>query len=133
MYEQQYNPQAEKAARDWILMQDDKREHAYLHDQQALGRSLAGSVGQTKTEETIVEREFNRLSQVLAELNMTMDEHIKKLSPVLMSHTLKQASSNEAPAPDEDLGQVGNNLRGARRRVEGVLAQFAELRYRLTV
>lgn len=38
MYEQQYNPQAEKAAQDWISMQDEKREHAYQHARQGTGR-----------------------------------------------------------------------------------------------
>ncbi|WP_225784471.1 hypothetical protein [Xenophilus sp. Marseille-Q4582] len=80
---------------------------------------------------SIIEREVDRLNEALGELGMTMAEHTDRLSPVLMSASTKQAA--EGIAAEEDLGQLGNQLRECTRRVRGVLAQFADLRYRITI
>lgn len=104
--------------------------------QESIQKAYGGSVQTNtlgQTQETIVEREFGHLIGLLSQLSLTMEEHTKRLGPVLIPSRLASAQSGEAKSPDEDFGMVGNNLRNASRQVEGVLAQFADLRYRLTV
>lgn len=93
---------------------------------------LASSVQASTKELSLVEREFGSLNDALASLNLTMSEHMGRLFPVLLQPTPVPAAP-PGECVSEDLGEFGNNLRQARRQIEGVLALFSELRFRLTI
>lgn len=98
-------------------------------------RLASGRAYPTTTEEardmSLVEREVMGIQEAIAGLTAGVNEHTKRLQPVLLPSQVGESIAKDAA--EKDLGDLGNTLRQARQSIERLQRQFADLRFRLTI
>lgn len=94
-------------------------------------RPVDAYTGEQTRDVSLVDREVMGIQEAIAALTAGVNEHTKRLHPVLLPSQVGEAIAKDAA--EKDLGDLGNTLRQARQSIERLQRQLADLRFRLTI